>query len=78
MNWLFMPIAYFPLPIYLLVPFFLQSAPTSNKSIGGNEFLCPLFFFFFSFFLSFFFFFFVFLPFLGPLPRHMEVPRLGV
>ena len=22
--------------------------------------------------------FFVFLPFLGPLPRHMEVPRLGV
>ena len=27
---------------------------------------------------SFFFFFFVFLPFLWPLPRHMEVPRLGV
>ena len=25
-----------------------------------------------------FFFFFVFLPFLGPLLRHMEVPRLGV
>ena len=24
------------------------------------------------------FFFFVFLPFLGPLPWHMEVPRLGV
>ena len=24
------------------------------------------------------FFFFVFLPFLGPFPRHMEVPRLGV
>ena len=23
-------------------------------------------------------FFFVFLPFLGPLPQHMEVPRLGV
>ena len=23
-------------------------------------------------------FFFVFLPFLGPLPRHVEVPRLGV
>ena len=35
-------------------------------------------FFFFSFFLSFFFFFFVFLPFLGPLPRHLEVSRLGV
>ena len=35
----------------------------------------------FSFFLSFslfFFFFFVFLPFLGPLPWHMEVLRLGV
>ena len=28
-----------------------------------------------NFFLSFFFFF---LPFLGPLPRHKEVPRLGV
>ena len=26
----------------------------------------------------FFFFFFVFLPFLGLLPQHMEVPRLGV
>ena len=26
----------------------------------------------------FFFFFFVFLPFLEPLSRHMEVPRLGV
>ena len=33
-----------------------------------------------SSFSAFFFFFFfsVFLPFLGPLPRHMEVPRLGV
>ena len=28
-------------------------------------------------FSSFFSFFFVFLPFLGPLPWHMEVPRLG-
>ena len=28
-------------------------------------------------FLVFFFFFFL-LPFLGPLPQHMEVPRLGV
>ena len=27
---------------------------------------------------SYFFFFFVFLPFLGPIPGHMEVPRLGV
>ena len=27
---------------------------------------------------DFFFFFFVFLPFLGLLPQHMEVPRLGV
>ena len=27
---------------------------------------------------EFFFLFFVFLPLLGPLPRHMEVPRLGV
>ena len=29
-------------------------------------------------FFFFFFFFLVFLLFLGPLPRHMEVPRLGV
>ena len=37
--------------------------------------------FFISFIVSslfFFFFFFVFLLFLGLLPRHMEVPRLGV
>ena len=26
----------------------------------------------------FFFFFLVFLAFLGPLPRHMDIPRLGV
>ena len=31
-----------------------------------------------SFLVSLSFFFFVFLPFLGPLQRHMEVPRLGV
>ena len=30
------------------------------------------------FLFFFFYFFFVFLLFLGPLPRHMEVPRLGV
>ena len=30
------------------------------------------------FFFFFFFFFLVFLPFIGLLPRHMEVPRLGV
>ena len=30
------------------------------------------------YFFFFIFYFFVFLPFLGPLPRHMEVPRLGV
>ena len=32
----------------------------------------------FSEFLFLFIYFFVFLPFLGPLPRHMEFPRLGV
>ena len=32
----------------------------------------------FCYVLVFFFFFLSFLPFLGPLPRHMEVPRLGV
>ena len=28
--------------------------------------------------ISIYFFFFVFLPFLGPLPQHMEVPKLEV
>ena len=32
----------------------------------------------FYFLLTFLFLFFVFLPFLGPLLRHMEVPRLGL
>ena len=31
-----------------------------------------------AWFLFFFFFFFFFLLFLGPHPRHMEVPRLGI
>ena len=34
--------------------------------------------FYFIIFLFFIFYFFVFLPSLGPLPRHIEVPRLGV
>ena len=65
-------------------PFILRASPTTP---GLGEPCCPesfmpclglpiwcqfLFFFFFSFFL------FVFLHFLGPLPQHMEVPRLGV
>ena len=29
-------------------------------------------------FIYFILFYFVFLPFLGPLPQHMEIPRLGV
>jgi len=33
---------------------------------------------FLFFYFILFYFFFVFLLFLGPLPRHMEVPRLGV
>ena len=32
----------------------------------------------YSFFIMTLFFVCVFSPFLGPLPRHMEVPRLGV
>ena len=41
--------------------------------------LLILFYFIFLFyFVYLFFLFFVFLPFLGLLPRHMEVPRLGV
>ena len=49
-------------------------------------FMCVHFFIYFnkvliSFFFKFILFyllFFVFLPFLGPLPWHMEVPRLGI
>jgi len=37
-----------------------------------------LFFLFFFVFLSFVFLLLLLLLFLGPLPRHMEVPRLGV
>ena len=36
------------------------------------------FWFWFWFWLFFFFFFFFFPVFLGPLPQHMEIPRLGV
>ena len=31
-----------------------------------------------SFYFLFLFFIFCLMPFLGPLPQHMEVPRLGV
>ena len=41
-------------------------------------FLFYMFFYLFIYLLLLLLFFFVFLPFLGPLPRDMEVPRLGV
>ena len=47
--------------------------PLSHKGTS----IFHIFFLSFSFFF-FIFIFFVFLPFLGPLPQHMEVPRLGV
>ena len=37
------------------------------------EIFAQIYYFFFIIIIIF-----VFLPFLGPLPRHMEVPRLGV
>ena len=37
-----------------------------------------IFLFYFYFFLLFYFILFCLLAFLGPFPRHMEVPRLGV
>ena len=43
----------------------------ASKAFGQSSWKDGIAFFFF-------FFFFVFLPFLGPLLRHMEVPRLGV
>ena len=46
-----------------------------TKSHSRGCFLLLLFFFFYFIYL---FIFFVFLPFLGLLPQHMEVPSLGV
>ena len=43
-----------------------------NSALSGIQVNWSVSFFFF------FFFFFVFLPFLGTLLRHMEVPRLGI
>ena len=58
----------------------------SPGDFGRNaDLLTPFFLFEFVLFtdadtliLFFLFYFIVFLPVLGPLPRHMEVPRLGV
>ena len=49
--------------------FYFQSWKVNNESLVIGLF-CFRFFFFWCFF--------VFLPFLGPLPRHMEALRLGV
>ena len=53
-----------------------------NTDVGISRPVFYLFIYFFitQFYLIYFLFFnfFVFLPFLGPLPWHMEVPRLGV
>ena len=45
--------------------------PHSGRQAEGRQVLLILL-------LLFFFFFFVFLPFLGPHPWHIEVPRLGI
>ena len=47
-----------------------SSQGVKEEFIEGEEYELGLFFFFF--------FFLVFLPFLGLLLRHMELPRLGV
>jgi len=52
--------------------------PSQRVSGKKSDFPFDIVFFFFFSFYAFFFFFFVFLLFLGPLPRHMEVPRLRV
>ena len=46
--------------------------------IGGIYLFIYLFFNILFYFIFLFFIFFVFLAFLGPLPRHMEVPGQGV
>ena len=48
------------------------------KAIQEGLWFCVSFWFWFFVFFFFFFCLFVFLPFLGPLPRHMEIEsRLG-
>jgi len=44
------------------------AGPSTHSKASGFYFILFIYYFFF----------FVFLPFLGPLPRHMEIPRLGV
>ena len=61
------PESYLPTrPDFMVKPQVGSSSPEAQR---GEAFL---------FFYFFFFFFFVFLPFIGPLPRPMDVPRLGV
>ena len=58
-----------------VLPLFpLQPWGCIHRGKGGKTSLCLSFYFV----MTFFFFFLVFLPFLRPLLRHMEVPRLGV
>ena len=64
----------------------LQDPKCCNQNLNplrhrGNSRRCYFFsllnFLYYRWFILFYFFF-VFLPFLGPLPQHMEIPRLGV
>ena len=57
--------------------FFFHDLEGNNKFFFNKNLFIKLIFFFFFFFLSFVFLL-LLLLFLGPLPWHMEVPRLGV
>ena len=57
----------------------LKEEPCLPAQAAHSDFAFYLFIFYFIlFYFILFIYFFVFLPFLGPLLRHMEVPRLGV
>ena len=74
----FVPCCGPPLSVLFLVISLVHSPPFRSRNLP--PLVLPFLLVGIIFFLNcslFFFFFFFFFSFLGPLPRHMEVPRLG-
>ena len=62
------------IPFTLCAWFMVNGSSLAQVSVAGFLIIITVLFFFFGLFLSLL----LLLLFLGPLPRHMEVPRLGV